>query len=63
MSGRQGSSFKQADAARALKAAMSAGLKPSGYTILPDGAIVVDLADRPAHSDNTFDGLLAGRKR
>jgi hypothetical protein len=34
-------SFKQADATRALKAAVAAGLKPSGYQIAPDGSIQV----------------------
>ncbi len=37
--------FKQADATRALRAAVAAGLRPSGYKIDPSGAIVVMLAE------------------
>lgn len=51
--------FKQADAARALRAAVSAGLKPSGYTIAPDGSIHVDFADGLASTGNSFDRLRA----
>ena len=52
-------SFKQADAARALRAAISAGLMPSGYTICPDGSITVSLEEgRSTSSDNTFDKLM-----
>ena len=37
--------FKQADATRALRAAVAAGLKPSGYKIDTTGAIHVSFAD------------------
>ena len=33
--------FRQADAKRALRAAQEAGLRPSGFKIAPDGAIIV----------------------
>ncbi len=54
-------SFKQADAARALRAAVSAGLKPRGYTIGPDGSIHVDFSDGSALASNSFDRLKAVR--
>ena len=48
--------FKQADAARALKAAVAAGLIPSGYTIAADGSITVALGGGGAdEQSNTFD--------
>lgn len=37
--------FKQADLTRALRGAVAAGLKPSGYRIDPAGSIVVMFAD------------------
>jgi hypothetical protein len=37
--------FKQADLTRALRAAVAAGMKPSGYRIDPAGAIVVMFGD------------------
>lgn len=40
--------FKQADATRALRAAIEVGLKPCGYKIDPTGAIVVMFADGAA---------------
>lgn len=52
------SSFKQADAARALRAARAAGLDPSGYTIAPDGSIHVSFRDGPAVPANSFDNLM-----
>jgi hypothetical protein len=56
-------SFKQADAARALRAAMAAGLQPSGYTIATDGSISVSLEGCDANaSSNSFD-LLMGRPK
>ena len=57
MSGRR-ASFKQADAARALRAAMAAGLQPSGYTIGVDGSITVKLGEAEATSDNSFDQIM-----
>ena len=53
-------SFKQADAARALKAAIAAGLQPSGYTIAPDGAITVSLGTSVVRNpdENTFDQMM-----
>lgn len=53
------SAFKQADASRALRAAVAAGLKPSGYTIAPDGSIHVDFGQGQTVSANTFDQLKA----
>ena len=50
------SAFKQADAARALRAAVAAGLKPSGYSIAPDGSIHVEL-NGAVPSGNSFDQL------
>lgn len=51
--------FKQADATRALKAAVQAGLKPRGYRVEPDGSIYVDVGDAtmPAHG-NPLDRIL-----
>lgn len=37
--------FKQADVTRALRGAVAADLKPSGFKIDPTGAIVVLFAD------------------
>lgn len=52
-------SFKQADAARALKAAIAAGLQPYGYTIAPDGAITVNLGTSVDNTEeNTFDQVM-----
>ena len=50
-------SFKQADAARALRAAVAAGLEPSGYTIAIDGSIHVDLSSGAIGTGNSFDQL------
>lgn len=50
-------SFKQADAARALRAAVAAGLKPSGYTIALDGSIHVDLSSEAIGTGNSIDQL------
>jgi hypothetical protein len=56
-------SFKQADAARALRAAVVAGLRPSGYTIATDGSISVMLEGGSASiSDNSFDQLMRSAK-
>ncbi|QIK77537.1 hypothetical protein G7077_11525 [Sphingomonas piscis] len=56
---KQRSSFKQADAARALKAAVAAGLYPSGYTIGIDGSITVNLeVPGGGHSVNSFDKIM-----
>lgn len=52
--------FKQADATRALRAAVQAGLKPSGYKIDPSGAIVVMFGDgAPSRSENPWDEVLS----
>jgi hypothetical protein len=58
MTGRR-ASFKQADASRALRAAIAAGLQPDGYTITPDGSITVRLNSgvRPS-GENSFDEIL-----
>jgi hypothetical protein len=53
------SAFRQPDATKALKAAVAAGLKPSGYTINPDGSIHVDFGEAQAGSKNPLDRLLA----
>ena len=55
-------SFKQADATRALRAAVSAGLKPNGYTIGADGSITVLLGDAAGISQNSFDRLMGQAK-
>lgn len=49
------SAFKQADATKALRAAVRAGLKPSGYEIGPDGTIRVLLGSGGTPSGNSFD--------
>lgn len=51
------SSFRQADATRALKAAAAAGLKPTGYRIDPGGSIVVMFGEAAARSANSFDDI------
>lgn len=54
------SSFKQADATRALRGAVAAGLKPTGYRIDPTGAIEVmftgAMADRQTNSFDEIQG-------
>lgn len=50
--------FKQADATRALRAAVAAGLKPSGFRIDANGAIVVMLGDDTSEPRNSFDALI-----
>ncbi|MCW3796913.1 hypothetical protein OMW55_03720 [Sphingomonas sp. BN140010] len=54
-------SFKQADAARALRAAVAAGLKPHGYSIAPDGSIRVEFGET-AQTGNSFDAIIGGRR-
>ena len=55
------SRFKQVDVTRALKAAVSAGMRPSGYKIDRDGAIVVLFSHGavPTISANPWDAELA----
>lgn len=55
------SPFKQADVTRALRGAVSAGMKPRGYTIGPDGSIYVDFGDGSAIASNSFDRFRALR--
>lgn len=50
-------SFKMADATRALKAAVAAGLKPTGYRLEPTGAIEVTFSDGQQRSANSFDDI------
>ncbi len=58
----QRASFRQADAARALRAAVAAGLRPSGYTIGVDGSITVSLGEGEAGSNNSFDQIMERSK-
>lgn len=55
------SAFKQADIARAIKGAKSAGMKPSGCRIDPTtGAIELMFGSEAAcSSDNSFDQIMA----
>lgn len=48
---------KQLDATRALKAAVAAGLKPTGYRIEPSGAIEVHFSEAALLSANSFDEI------
>lgn len=51
--------FKQSDAVRALRAAVVAGLNPTGYTIAPDGSIRVELQEgRAGVPRNPLDRVL-----
>lgn len=51
--------FKQSDATRALRAAVKAGLTPSGLRIDPNGAIHVQLGDEaPGARTNPWDEVL-----
>lgn len=56
MTGRR-SSFKMADATRALKAAVAAGLKPTAYRLEPTGAIEVTFSDDRQRNANSFDDI------
>ncbi|EQB05231.1 hypothetical protein L286_08405 [Sphingobium sp. HDIP04] len=49
--------FKQADATRALRAAVAAGLKPTGYRLDPTGGIEVMFGDDKPKSANSFDDI------
>ena len=56
-------SFKQADAARALRAAIAAGLQPGCYTISADGSITVSLiSECSTAGENSFDHIMRGAK-
>lgn len=51
--------FLQADATRALRAAVAAGMKPSECVICPDGAIRLVFGDAPVvGTANPLDRLL-----
>jgi len=50
--------FKQADASRALRAAVAAGLRPKGYTIGIDGSITVSLGETDSAASNSFDQIM-----
>lgn len=54
--------FKQADLTRALRAAVAAGMKPSGYRIDASGDIVVMLGNEAIAPANSFDALLGERQ-
>lgn len=55
-------SFKQSDATKALKAAVAAGLVPTGYRIEPDtGAIAVQFGETGFAAPNSFDDLIGVR--
>lgn len=50
--------FRQSDATKALKAAVAAGLRPSGYCIDPiTGRIDVTFDQEPARPSNSFDAI------
>ena len=50
--------FRQADATKALRAAVAAGLFPTGYRIDPiTGAIAVQFTDAGGDVANSFDEL------
>lgn len=54
--------FKQADLTRALRGAVAAGFKPSGYRINPvTGEIEVQLGGPGEGHGNSFDALLGAR--
>lgn len=50
--------FKQSDATRALRAAVAAGMRPSGYKIDREGAIVVLFDEAAPLRKNPLDRLL-----
>lgn len=52
------STFKQADATRAFRAALAAGLKPSGCTIAPDGSIKLEFGEAMQGARNPLDRIL-----
>lgn len=52
--------FKQSDITRALRGAVAAGLKPSGYRVNTDGEIEVQLGNDNAVASNSFDRLMGG---
>lgn len=54
--------FKQADLTRALRAALAAGMKPSGYRIDASGDIIVMLGGEGVSPVNSFDALIGERR-
>lgn len=54
--------FRQADLTRALRAAVAAGMKPSGCRIDANGDIVVMLGNEAIAQANSFDALLGERQ-
>lgn len=55
------SSVRQAEVTRALKAAAAAGMRPSGYSIAPDGTIHVTFANAMPAQLNSFDQIMGGQ--
>lgn len=49
--------FKQSDATRALKAAVAAGLKPTGFRLDPNGVIEVQFGTDRTVVGNSFDEI------
>ncbi len=49
--------FNQADATRALRAAVAAGLKPSGFKIAADGSIEVHFESGTARAASKLDEM------
>lgn len=54
--------FKQADLTRALRAAVAAGMKPSGYRIDVAGDIIVTFGGDGGSPVNSFDALIGERR-
>ena len=53
---------RQAEVTRALKAAVAAGMRPTGYTVDPDGTIHVSFDQRQLGTGNSFDEIMGGAR-